>query len=109
MRSTKGCKKSPAVSYIKDRYDVAFPVKNHCEECYNVIYNSLPQLLFGQAEELKHMKFQAYRLTFTTENKQEVEKVLQLCENSFVREAKINIKDSFGGEFTYGHYKRGVE
>ena len=109
VRSTKGCKKSPAVSYIKDRYDVAFPVKNHCEECYNVIYNSLPQLLFGQAEELKHMKFQAYRLTFTTENKQEVEKVLQLCENSFVREAKINIKDSFGGEFTYGHYKRGVE
>lgn len=109
VRSTSGCKKTPCITYIKDRYDVAFPVKNHCEECYNVIYNSLPLLLFGQAEELKKMHYKAYRLAFTTESKKEVEQILRLCEKGFVREEQTNKKDSLGGEFTYGHYKRGVE
>ncbi len=109
--NTMGCQKKTGISYIKDRYDKKFAVKNDCEECYNVIYNSLPLLLFGQAEELKRMHFTAYRLSFTTEEEKEVQKVLQLCENIFVPEdgKDLKMKDFYSGDFTYGHYKRGVE
>jgi len=107
-RSTGGCNKVPDVSYIKDRYNVMFPIKNNCEECYNVIYNSLPLVLFGQAEEIKRMNFASYRLSFTLEDAKEVRKVLDACTQAFVTESK-NIKDIYSGEFTYGHYKRGVE
>ena len=107
-RSTGGCNKVPGVSYIKDRYNVMFPIKNNCDECYNVIYNSLPLVLFGQAEEIKRMNFASYRLSFTLEDAKEVRKVLDACTQAFVTESK-NIKDIYSGEFTYGHYKRGVE
>lgn len=107
-RSTGGCNKVPGVSHIKDRYNVMFPIKNNCDECYNVIYNSLPVVLFGQAEEIKRMKFASYRLSFTLEDAKEVRQVLDACTQAFVTESK-NIKDIYSGEFTYGHYKRGVE
>ena len=108
-RSVSGCKKTPGMVYLRDRYDVAFPVKNACEECYNVIYNSKPLVLFAQAKELRSMQFLSYRLSFTTEEKQEVEQILELCEKSFIGETKTSVKEFFGEEFTYGHYKRGVE
>ena len=108
-RSVSGCKKTPQTVYLKDRYDVAFPVKNACEECYNVIYNSKPLVLFAQAKELKKMQFSSYRLAFTTEETQEVKTILDLCEKSFSNDAKTDVKEFFGEEFTYGHYKRGVE
>lgn len=107
-RSTGGCNKVPGISYIKDRYNVIFPIKNNCDECYNVIYNSLPVVLFGQAEEIKRMKFAVYRLSFTTEEAKEVRNVLDVCAETFVTTSK-NIKEIYSGEFTYGHYKRGVE
>lgn len=107
--STKGCSKQAGVMYLKDRYDVLFPVKNNCEECYNVIYNSLPEILFGQADELKRMDYAAYRFAFTTEGKQETEQVLKLGEAYFIKGETRNIKDIYSGDFTYGHYKRGVE
>lgn len=107
-RSTSGCNKTPGITYIKDRYNVIFPIKNNCNECYNTIYNSFPLILFGQAEELKRMQFGAYRLSFTTEEEKEIRNVLELCTKTFVTESK-NIKNIYHGEFTYGHYKRGVE
>lgn len=107
-KSTGGCNKQSGISYIKDRYNVIFPIKNNCEECYNVIYNALPVLLFGQAEEIKKMQFCAYRLSFTTEDEKEVCKVLDVCGRTFISTSE-NIKDIYRDEFTYGHYKRGVE
>ncbi len=107
-RSTGGCIKTSGISYIKDRYNVIFPVKNNCDECYNVIYNSLPVVLFGQADEIKRMQFAAYRLSFTTEDEKEVRNVLDVCMKTFVTASK-NIKEIYSGDFTYGHYKRGVE
>ena len=65
-------------------------------------------MLFGQAKEIKDMHFAAYRLSFTTESPNEVKNILQVCEASFVTEKK-NLKDIYHDDFTYGHYKRGVE
>ena len=114
-RSTEGCKKCTGVWFLKDRYQVQFPVKNCCEECYNVIYNSVPLVLFEQAAELKKMGFQAYRFSFTIEGETEVKQILSTCAEIFSQETK-NKKTSYKGDgkfngsnFTTGHYKRGVE
>ena len=107
--NVSGCKKTTGIVYLKDRYDVVFPVKNVCSECYNVVYNSKPLVLFGQVKELRKMQFLSFRLSFTTEEAQEVKQILDLCEKSFMGEEKTDIKDFFKEEFTYGHYKRGVE
>ena len=54
------------------------------------------------------MQFTSYRLSFTTENAKEVSKVLDVCTQTFVTGSK-NIKEIYNSDFTYGHYKRGVE
>lgn len=107
-RSTGKCSRMSGISYIKDRYQVTFPVKNNCEECYNVIYNSLPVVLFGQAKEIKKMHFASCRLAFTVETAEEVRNIADICERVFVTEME-NLKDMYQDDFTYGHYKRGVE
>lgn len=99
-RTTAGCQKKTGISFLKDRYGKQFAVKNNCEECYNVIYNSLPLVLFKAAEETDKMGFAAYRLAFTIEGEQEVREIVRLWESG---------EREYPGEFTYGHYKRGVE
>ena len=117
-RSTEGCQKCTGISFLKDRYQVQFPVRTCCEECYNVIYNSVPLVLFGQFEELKKMGFETYRLSFTTEENKEIEQIFSSCAEVLKQETK-NKKTSYksdhlgsqfaGGNYTTGHYKRGVE
>ena len=44
-KNTKGCDKKQKLIYLKDRYNKSFAVCNNCKECYNTIYNSLPNML----------------------------------------------------------------
>lgn len=92
------CDKIPQISYLKDRYQTNFPVKNHCSDCYNVIYNSLPTLLFSERKELTTFGISHFRISFTIESKKETNEILDLFEGK-TKEAS----------FTKGHYKRGVE
>lgn len=93
------CRGQEEVWMLKDRYQKEFPVKNHCQDCYNIIYNSQPVYLLDQWEELKKLRAGAYRLMFTTEKKEEVRQVL------------LGLLDQRkpSGDFTRGHFKRGVE
>ncbi len=97
-KNTSSCDKKPGISYLKDRYNVLFPVKNYCKDCYNVIYNSVPVLLFGERSKLKEYGIMNFRMDFTVETAKEVENVLSLYEGNG-REI----------DYTNGHYKRGVE
>lgn len=99
-RNLNGCKKTPGVHYLKDRYGTFFPVKNHCSECYNVIYNSVPLLMFSQIEELKSFGIFCFRFSFTIETKEQTEEILKIYE----RKLSVGMEHA-----TYGHYKRGVE
>lgn len=107
-KSILGCKKEKALLYLKDRRGAYFPVKNHCGECYNTIYNSRPLQLYSVAEELVKMGITNFRLNFTIESQLEAEQMLKLwCQgirSGFVRNDLLEKT-----EFTYGHYKRGVE
>ena len=109
-RNFSGCGHSSGIQELTDRYGVVFPVKNHCNECYNVIYNSRPLCLFSVLEEIKSFGIRSLRLSFTTESRARVQKLLALLERALDAKERIDsLKDSLPGEFTYGHYKRGVE
>ena len=94
-RNTKVCDKNKTITYLKDRYKTLFPVKNLCNECYNVIYNSLPTNLVSSIDEISHMGVKGFRYMFTIESEKEVMNILN---HSF-----------FETNYTNGHYKRGIE
>ncbi len=98
-KNTKACDKKSGITYLKDRYNVLFPVKNYCKDCYNVVYNSVPVLLFGEANRLRDYGIRYFRLDFTIESGKDVENVLHLF-----NEGKGRAID-----YTNGHFKRGVE
>lgn len=98
-KNTKSCDKKTQITYLKDRYNVHFPVKNYCKDCYNIVYNSVPVLLFQEMDKLKNMGVNCFRLDFTLESGKETADVLRLY-----REGR-----GHAIEYTNGHYKRGVE
>lgn len=100
------CDKVEGVFYLKDRYGKLFPVRNHCADCYNVIYNICPLALFHQFRQVQALRPGSVRLSFTVESAGEVEEIFefyrQAAEGTFDREG-------YRGDFTNGHLKRGVE
>ena len=106
--NTGKCDTTSVVTYLKDRYGKFFPVKNNCMECYNTIYNTTPLMLFGYGKELQKADFSSFRLNFTVESEEEVRQILAIYETVFY-EGRKNLADVYQGEYTNGHYKRGVE
>ena len=121
-KNLTGCDHMPELCYLKDRYGIYFPVKNHCNECYNVIYNSRPLQLLSALEELKDFGIAYFRLSFTVESGGQTEEILKLYEGQPVFEIKESASEETKAhtqkkiyveapniEYTYGHFKRGVE
>lgn len=81
-----------------DRYRKEFPVVRCCTHCMNIIYNSVPLVLFREAGQWKNTA--RLRLDFTVENPSEMWKILDIF---------ISGKEPDFGEYTTGHEKRGVE
>lgn len=106
--NTKGCDKKPGLCYLKDRYRTEFPVKNYCDACYNIVYNSLPVMLFANMEELRTTGMREFRVDFTVEREHEAKKVLSLME-TFVTGTRCDYPPEWKDCYTNGHYKRGVE
>jgi len=98
-KNTSTCDKKSQITYLKDRYNVLFPVKNYCNDCYNIIYNSVPVCLFAEINRLRENGVLNFRYDFTIESGEEVENVLNLG-NEGKGQAIL---------YTNGHYKRGVE
>ena len=94
------CDKCKQVTYLKDRYNKLFPVKNHCNECYNVIYNTVPTLLLNDINKIQSNDVYNFRLMFTVEDDKQTKEILSYFENPSLKR---------NGEYTNGHYKRGVE
>lgn len=108
VRKTKGVCRGRGVSFedgITDRYRKEFAVQTNCNYCYNVIYNSVPQSLHLQLEQIEKLKGKALRLDFTTENGAEMERILKQYIRYFKEE---NTDFSFLKDYTTGHYKKGA-
>lgn len=106
VKTTDGCNKKPERVAIKDRMGKEFAVKNNCVFCYNTIYNTSPLSLLGQSETVKKLKPGSLRLQFSTETDKEIQKIIRKFADEFLYG---NGTVSQSGDFTRGHFKRGVE
>lgn len=105
-KTIKGCTKTPSLLWIKDRTGAKLPVQNHCPFCYNTILNPLPVSLHGCADSVKQLAVRGIRLCFTTETGDEAGAVIRAFAAEFIRGESA--APPFG-EFTRGHFRRGVE
>lgn len=106
-KNTAGCDKKAQIFYLKDRYGKLFPVKNHCEDCYNILYNISPLSLFHQFSTIRTIEPAAVRISFTMENQRQIEKIFEFYRQA-VATGRVD-RDNYLSDFTNGHLKRGVE
>lgn len=104
-KTVEGCSKCPEYLYLRDRKKKVFPVRNQCRFCYNTIYNSSPLSLLKDKKQIDRLQPEVLRLAFTSENAAQTEKVLDAYVRTFIRQEPAELE----GEFTRGHFKRGVE
>ena len=105
-KNTAGCSGKPQVLWVKDRKQVQFPVLNRCSVCCNTIYNSVPLQLDECIDSVKMISPEWIRLSFTIENAEETEQVIDRYRNVFFDTGKNTDLESEG---TRGHFRRGVE
>ncbi len=109
IQKTAGhCIGTNGLCYLKDRYAKEFPVRNVCSACYNTIYNPQPLSLIQLADELRQLRPAAYRLWFTTESEQMVQRICDCVRTSFIKRQPPDLAAVIGA-YTNGHYKRGTE
>ena len=105
-RTLSGCDKKPGVLWMKDRKGKEFPVENQCRFCYNTIWNAAPLSLHGLSDEVMGLGAEALRLNFTLEDRRETEAVLSAFYREFILGEDAG---AAAGDFTRGHFKRGIE
>lgn len=105
-KNTAGCSRKETLSYLKDRYGKLFPVKNRCQDCYNVIYNISPLSLFHHMGEISSLRPAGLRLSFTMENRKETEDIFVLLRQACSGNSGRQLCPE---NYTNGHFKRGVE
>jgi putative protease len=100
------CNKSFDNYVLNDRLNNNMNVKCVCDYCYNIIYNANVLSLINYSDTIRHLGVSTVRLEFTTEERQDVLKVIDNYYNAFVLQ---------NGDFeeipnsTRGHFKRGVK
>ena len=104
-KTVDSCKKKPELLFLRDRMGKEFPVKNHCRFCYNTIYNTSPLSLLKDRNRIDGLGPESLRLNFTTENREETRAVIRAFSGSFLEGRETELP----GEFTRGHFKRGIE
>lgn len=103
-KTVSGCDKKQEVIQLKDRTGKFLSVKNHCRFCYNTIYNPSPLSLLGCGKEIQALGVNGPRIKFTIETQEETEEILKAFLEGGLEDAKEAI-----GDFTRGHFRRGVE
>lgn len=81
------------------------PVVNFCTWCYNVIYNSSVLNLLNRAEEIARCGVGRMRLDLRFADTNEAESIIRNAVNAVYYHKESEMK----GDFTNGHFLRGVE
>ncbi len=107
LKKTTGCcKGEDGLTWLTDRHQKKFAVKNFCKYCYNVMYNCAPLMLADMAEKTEALMPSALRLSFTIEPPETVQEILKLYEKAFIEGDEAVLPET---EYTRGHFKRGVK
>lgn len=110
IRKTMGnCDGKCRITEMKDRYQKIFYVKNYCDTCYNIIYNTAPLVLLDQKKEMRQTGVRKFRMYFTIESGEETKRVLELYRDVFKRGKASGDVQALFPEFTRGHLKRGIK
>lgn len=91
---------------LKDRYYKELPVYVNCVHCYNEIFNAVPMSLHKELQQLIQAGFSKFRLDFTDENKENVERILD-----YYGKKADNMQYTIDfpiKEYTQGHFKEGA-
>lgn len=104
-KTVEGCSKCPEYLYLRDRKKKVFPVRNQCRFCCNTIYNSSPLSLLKDKKQIDRLQPGVLRLAFTSESAAQTGEVLDAYVKTFLHQEPVELE----GEFTRGHFKRGVE
>lgn len=105
LKTTGKCTGKAGYYTLEDRKHKSFSVHNVCAFCYNLIYNSVPLYLIDVLEEaLQSSGAAGARLQFVNEAGNTVRQILTAC-----HDALCGRQVTADGDFTKGHYKRGVE
>ncbi|MEG0806484.1 MAG: U32 family peptidase [Lachnospiraceae bacterium] len=107
-KNTGSCDQTQETLFLKDRFQYEFPVKNYCDYCYSILYNSQPMSLLHLAKEIEELNIRNYRIHFTMESQTEARAVLDCYEAGYLRK-ETPLKDAGILNHTNGHFKRGVE
>ena len=99
-KTTDRCSQKGMYEKIYDRYKKTFISKSNCMLCYSEIYNCVPMSLHKHLKDM-HFPIDSYRIDFTIEDSKMTENVLDLYLGMGLEGAL--------GEYTTGHFKRGVE
>ncbi len=114
-RNIAACDMREGSMALKDRYDKEFTAVCVChpwktktteerEYCYNIIYNSLPYGLLGEAKKVLALGMQSLRISLTMESSEETERILDEFLGVYYHN-RIPAERNF----TKGHFKRGAE
>lgn len=95
--------------HLTDRYQNDITIVQNCIHCYNILYNTVPLSLHRQLGQILQKNYQVLRLDFSIEDGRQTSAVIayylsQMTCSSTDKAIKFPL-----GEFTNGHYKRGVE
>lgn len=105
-QNTKECMGTPGYIRMTDRYQKNFYARRHCRYCYNTIWNGVPLSLQGLRPELEEREPASIRLHFTLEKENEMRQIIR----TFYEEWNdLMVTKQMRGDFTRGHYKRGIE
>lgn len=108
QKTVYGCSRKPGRLMMRDRTGKELPVDNHCLYCYNMIYNPLPLSLLDQTGRIKELAPEAVRIQFTGEDPGQIRQIVTTWADQLYRGANAQ-SPCQTGDFTRGHFRRGVE
>lgn len=103
IKSQGKCAKSGGRYELLDRMGEKFPII--CENCKNIILNSVPIYLADKGEDLLSLNVDAIRLKFTTEDRKTTKAVIKAYQDALM----LKTPKGVFSKITRGHFYRGVE
>lgn len=99
------CRHDHSGAFLHDRKGMCFPVSFDCDQCYNIIYNTVPVSLLALAETFSRTGVCGYRFEFTDEDPEEAVRIIHTWKDNSCGGGPVK-KEWF--PFTRGHSNRGV-
>ncbi len=103
IKSHYQCVSGEKTVELSDRKGERFPIL--CENCRNVVLNSVPLYMADKMEDVLSLHPDAVRLTFTTESGAETEAIIRAYQDALAG----NLPYYIPPRITRGHFYRGVE